>query len=253
MIGSRRRPTRRIQRRIANPSGLTPMRRTPVPRTGIKPFSPYQGGSRVTTGLPNQQGGGGGYAGMLGLKKTWDDSVTRGGETRENIESGWQKAKDMAGDAGDWLSETWSDSPLGEATNMLSQPTDNPPPMPVLGQPDAGSGLQGASAPPDMTGMDSTLLVNDPSIGASGPFAGGNTSGMETGSEGMGSLDGSGLEGSGSIGKAMPYLNIAKDVITGAEPEITGSQAGDAALRVAAAYATAGLSELGYSVYRMFS
>ena len=75
-----------------------------------------------------------------------------------------------------------------------------------------------------------------------------------SGQEGVSSLDpsaGSGLQGSGSLAKALPYLNIGKDLIMG-DDAITGSSAGDAALRTTAAYLTGGLSELGYGLKRMF-
>ncbi len=263
----RNRVVRRVQRRVVNPSGLRPTGRSQsTPRTGIKPYKPYQGISRTTTGLPEQGGsGGGGAFGLLGMKDAWTRGKQQGQDIRDlpdNIEKGWGEVKDVAGDAGDWLSKTWSDSPLGEATSGLSTPV--PRQLPVLSQAGSGTGLASVPKPPtDFSIVDGqwTSLGSDP-VGINSAFSGNPnfdpSMGSEVfqGSEGMGSLDGSQMQGGdamGSLGKAMPYINIAKDMFTGADPQMTGSMAGDAALRTALAYATGGLSELGYSVYRMFS
>ena len=93
------------------------------------------------------------------------------------------------------------------------------------------------------------------SIGASGPFAGGSPDvfvGSEgaTASEAVTGLDSATTAG-GKAGGMGPYLSYAKiglDVIDGGPQgqKITGNSFGDAALRVGAAYATGGLSEIGY-------
>ena len=49
----------------------------------------------------------------------------------------------------------------------------------------------------------------------------------------------------------MAYANIAKDLFVGGpgSEKITGSTAGDAAIRAAAAYFTFGLSEIPYALF----
>ena len=85
-------------------------------------------------------------------------------------------------------------------------------------------------------------------------------SGAATGSIQAGSSTaqaGSGLQGAdaattGASGQPwMAYANIAKDLFVGGEgaEKITGSVAGDAAIRAAAAYFTFGLSEIPYALF----
>ena len=90
-------------------------------------------------------------------------------------------------------------------------------------------------------------------VGANSAFAGGNASGLLGDSTGaMADGASTGLQGSGAtLSQAMPYLNIGKDLIMGSD-NLTGNQFGDAALRGGLAYATGGLSEIGYAVGDMF-
>jgi hypothetical protein len=93
-------------------------------------------------------------------------------------------------------------------------------------------------------------------MGSSGFAGGGEASGLLSGSEGatageaVTGLDSATTAG-GKAGGMGPYLSYAKiglDVIDGGPQgqKITGNSFGDAALRVGAAYATGGLSEIGY-------
>ena len=93
-------------------------------------------------------------------------------------------------------------------------------------------------------------------MGSSGFAGGGEASGLLAGSEGatageaVTGLDSATTAG-GKAGGMGPYLSYAKiglDVIDGGPQgqKITGNSFGDAALRVGAAYATGGLSEIGY-------
>jgi len=86
--------------------------------------------------------------------------------------------------------------------------------------------------------------------GGSAPFGSSlNAGGAATGSVQAGtSTAGSGLQ-SGGGHPYMAYANIAKDLFMGGpgSEKITGSTAGDAVIRAAAAYYTFGLSEIPYA------
>ena len=149
--------------------------------------------------------------------------------------------------------------------------TFNPPPQLASKMSSLGS-LSGASAGASSAG--SNLL------GGSAGWAGGIPAGTDVsfglGSQGFGStLDASGaatgsIQAGSSSGSAvsgmqgadaattgasgqpwMAYANIAKDLFVGGpgSEKITGSTAGDAAIRAAAAYFTFGLSEIPYALF----
>jgi len=159
-----------------------------------------------------------------------------GGDAREGISKGW-----------DWTTDQWEGSALQGA-------------MPDWGLSDffGGSASTASSLPlpSDFSMVDGTITsLGGDVVGANSSFAGGDMGGLLDGSEGMGSLGGdatTGLQSSGaSLGQALPYLNIGKDLVMGSD-KLTGNQFGDAALRGGLAYATGGLSEIGYTVGDMF-
>ena len=85
-------------------------------------------------------------------------------------------------------------------------------------------------------------------------MGGGSTPFGTTGADGLltegTSTAGSGLQGGGGH-PWLSYANIGKDLIMGGpgSEKITGSTAGDAAIRAAAAYFTFGLSEIPYALF----
>lgn len=83
--------------------------------------------------------------------------------------------------------------------------------------------------------------------GGSTPFGTAGAKGIEAGT----STATSGLQGGGGGTPWMAYANIGKDLIMGGpgSEKITGSTAGDAAIRAAAAYFTFGLSEIPYALF----
>ena len=239
------------RRQQPNPTGLQGPIQQGQPRSSFRKPNPVATSKQsVTTGLPEQQGtgiGGDLMGGVLAAKGIGDMYET-GGKARE----GFGKIGDAGGRAWDWLGDAWSGSPVGEATSGFQMPTffgDTPATQttPMLAP---------QQLPTDFSMVDGNITsLGGELVGADSTFAGGGTGEVFQGSEGMGSLgadpsSGSGLQGSGSLAKAMPYLNIGKALIMG-DDAITGSSAGDAALRTGAAYLTGGLSELGYGLYRM--
>jgi hypothetical protein len=84
-------------------------------------------------------------------------------------------------------------------------------------------------------------------IGAGGGSLGGTSA---AGGEAVSGMQGADAAASGASGQPwLAYANIAKDLIVGGpgSEKITGSTAGDAAIRAAAAYFTFGLSEIPYA------
>ena len=115
------------------------------------------------------------------------------------------------------------------------------------------SGTSGLSGGGDFNALGQMDMSG---LGSGGSFGGGEASGLLAGSEGatageaVTGLDSATTAG-GKAGGMGPYLSYAKiglDVIDGGPQgqKITGNSFGDAALRVGAAYATGGLSEIGY-------
>jgi hypothetical protein len=90
------------------------------------------------------------------------------------------------------------------------------------------------------------------SLTGTGDFGGGTFGSVKDGvlSGGVDPSSGTGLQ-SGGGHPWMAYANIGKDLIMGGpgSEKITGSTAGDAAIRAAAAYFTFGLSEIPYALF----
>jgi len=158
-----------------------------------------------------------------------------GGDAREGIDKGWG-----------WATDQWEGSAMQGA-------------MPDFGLSDffggSASSVSSIPLPTDFSMVDGTITsLGGDLVGANSSFAGGNASGLLGDSTGA-MADGAtttGLQGSGAtLSQAMPYLNIGKDLIMGSD-NLTGNQFGDAALRGGLAYATGGLSEIGYAVGDMF-
>ena len=193
-------------------------------------------------------------------------SANEGKAYVDNI-SGMYQTGELAGkgiDKGmDWAKEAWDGSALQNAMPDMSvsdyMPTGLSMPSFDMSMPDflSGSATQASSIPlaTDFSMVDGTInSLGGEFVGANSPFAGGDASGLLGDSTGA-MADGAtttGLQGSGAtLSQAMPYLNIGKDLIMGSD-NLTGNQFGDAALRGGLAYATGGLSELGYAVGDMF-
>ena len=117
-----------------------------------------------------------------------------------------------------------------------------------------GSGLMGGSGASDAVGSLSGITSGIPA-GTDVSFGAGN---FGTSVDAAGNLSGgvdpsapaTGLQG-GTGQPWMAYANIAKDLFVGGpgSEKITGSTAGDAAIRAAAAYYTFGLSEIPYALF----
>ena len=140
----------------------------------------------------------------------------------------------------------------GPATGLYTQ-------QGILGGP--AGGMSGMSGFGGGAGAGGNLLG-----GTSSAFAGANAAGeaasainaaqaasttAEVGS-GLQGADAAASAGSGGSGHPwLAYANIGKDLIMGGEgsEKITGSTAGDAIIRAAAAYYTFGFSELAYSLF----
>ena len=118
----------------------------------------------------------------------------------------------------------------------------------------AGSGLQGLGHLGSFGG-GAEGIQGLGHLGDVGSFGGGSTpfgtlNQAGTGIEAGTSTAGSGLQGGGGQ-PWLAYANIGKDLIMGGpgSEKITGSTAGDAAIRAAAAYFTFGLSEIPYAFF----
>ena len=117
------------------------------------------------------------------------------------------------------------------------------------------SGMQGLGHLGSFSGGEGIQGLGHLSGGSAGglPSFGGSFGSVDPVS---GSLSGgvdptSGLQGGGGGTPWMAYANIGKDLIMGGpgSEKITGSTAGDAAIRAAAAYFTFGLSEIPYALF----
>ena len=241
------------RRQKPNPTGLQGPIQQGQPRSSFRPPTRRES---VTTGLPEQQstGIGGDLMGGVLAAKGIGDMYTTGQEARKGLGG--------IGDAGqrawDWLGDTWSGSPVGEVTSGFQMPT-------ILGDTPATqtNPMLAPQLPTDFSMVDGNIVSlggnpvgNNPLSVYGGDGAYGAGSEVMSGSEGMGSLgadpsSGSGLQGSGSLAKALPYLNIGKDLIMG-DDAITGSAGGDAALRSALAWGTGGISEGILGLKRLF-
>jgi hypothetical protein len=121
----------------------------------------------------------------------------------------------------------------------------------------SGSGLQGLGHLGSFSGGEGIQGLGHLSGGSAGglpSFGGGSTPFGIPGAEGIEagtSTATSGLQGGGGGTPWMAYANIGKDLIMGGpgSEKITGSTAGDAAIRAAAAYFTFGLSEVAYGLF----
>jgi hypothetical protein len=122
-------------------------------------------------------------------------------------------------------------------------------------------GMLGISATGGMSGAGAGATAGGNLLGgSSSAFAGANAAGntataVNAASKGVEAATaaetaGSGLQG-GTGQPWMAYANIAKDLFVGGpgSEKITGSTAGDAAIRAAAAYFTFGLSEIPYALF----
>jgi hypothetical protein len=250
----RRKKKSRIDRRGKPQAYSSNQLRQPIqpsrPRGAAGPPKGPPSSESVTKGLQQNQGSQ--TQGMLGgllMGKGAVDNAKELYDTGVDAKKGFGMLGDWAGDKMDGMSETFSG---------MSMPTMSSFDMSM---PDffsgSGSAMSSAPIPSDFSMVNGNITsLGGDVVGANSAFAGGDMGGLLEGSEGMGSLGGdatTGLQASGSsLGQAMPYLNIGKDLIMGSD-DITGNQFGDAALRGGLAYATGGLSELGYSLYNMFS
>lgn len=254
MVGIVRKKSRRTPRKVGY-TGLTPQAQPQGQRGGYKAPTPTSRESSTQNPVQPDQNSGMGFLGNALAGKEAVDSIGdmyEGGKELKEGFSGLGKAYDKT--AG-YLGNAWDNSMLGEATSGLSMP-DFDMSMPDFFSGGGGSANQAAniSFPTDFSSVNGSITsLGGDAVGLNSSFGGGEMSGLLDGSEGMGSLggDATGLQGGTPIGDALPYLNIGKDLIMGTD-NLTGDQYGDAALRTTAAYATGGLSELGYAVGGMF-
>ena len=154
-------------------------------------------------------------------------------------------------------------SSFGKALNSVGAGADSLASSNLLSGAGSGSGLQGLGHLGSFSGGEG--------IQGLGHLSGGSAGGLQGGSAGIGFGGGStpfgtagakgieagtstatsGLQGGGGGTPWMAYANIGKDLIMGGpgSEKITGSTAGDAAIRAAAAYFTFGLSEIPYALF----
>lgn len=158
-----------------------------------------------------------------------------------NLASSFGKALNSVG-AGSGLGATAGSSSLfsGGASGMQG--------LGHLGSFSGGEGIQGLGHLSG--GSAGGLQGGSAGIGFGGgstPFGTAGAKGIEAGT----STATSGLQGGGGGTPWMAYANIGKDLIMGGpgSEKITGSTAGDAAIRAAAAYFTFGLSEIPYALF----
>jgi len=116
------------------------------------------------------------------------------------------------------------------------------------------SGATGATGVGTGATAGSNLLGGGSSAFAGANAAGNTATAVNAATQGAEAVSataeaGSGLQGASGGQPWLAYANIAKDLIVGGpgSEKITGSTAGDAAIRAAAAYFTFGLSEIPYA------
>ena len=153
-------------------------------------------------------------------------------------------------------------SSFGKALNSVGAGADSLASSNLLSGAGSGSGLQGLGHLGSFSGGEGIQGLGHLSGGSAGGlqggsagigFGGGSTPFGIPGAEGIEagtSTATSGLQGGGGT-PWMAYANIGKDLIMGGpgSEKITGSTAGDAAIRAAAAYFTFGLSEIPYALF----
>lgn len=258
MVGIVRKKSRRTPRKVGY-TGLTPQAQPQGQRGGYKAPTPTSRESSSQNPVQPDQNRGMGLLGNALAGKEAVDSIGNMYEGGKDLKEGFSGLGEAYDKTKGYLGNAWDNSMLGEATSGLSMPDFDMPNF-DMSMPDffsgggGGSAMSGASVPSDFgIANGSHFSLGGEAVGLNSGFGGGEMSGMLEGSEGMGSLggDATGLQGGTPIGDALPYLNIGKDLIMGSD-NLTGDQYGDAALRTTAAYATGGLSELGYGVGRMF-
>ena len=111
----------------------------------------------------------------------------------------------------------------------------------------SGVGSTGATAGSNLLGGGSSAFAGANAAGNTATAVNAATQGAEAAS--TAAEAGSGLQGASGGQPWLAYANIGKDLIMGGpgSEKITGSTAGDAAIRAAAAYFTFGLSEIPYA------
>ena len=272
MVGIVRKKTRKPTKKVAY-TGLSAAPQRQQPRGAYKAPTPSSRESQKTGGQqPQQQQQGG----LLGEAIVGQQAVTGLGDMYkggQDLREGFGGLENVYDKTTEYLGNAWRGSPIGEATSGINLPSFDMPSfdmpdmssiglsMPEFGMSDAlssgGSSAALGSMPSDFSSVNGSItsLGGDAVGNAAGSvYGGGEMSGLMEGSEGVSSALGdgatTGLKTPG-IGEALPYLNIGVDLISGSD-NLTGNAAGDAALRTTAAYATGGLSELGYAVGNMF-
>ncbi len=197
-----------------------PPRREPRSAMGVAPTS-------SATTLPEQPEQPTGILGLVAAKKAYDnigDMYDSGQKAREGILG----LPEKMGNAWDKVSDYLPDIDFGGGSDQMASQVS----MPMSSYGDFTVGDSG----------NITSLMGDP-VGATSPYAGGEVSGLLGDSTG-GTESVSGMDGGGT--PWLSYANIAKDLAMGSD-KLTGNEWGDAAIRVPLAYATGGLSELGYA------
>ena len=253
MVGVARKKSRRMPKKVGYTGLSTPPERQQQ-RGGYKAPQPSPRESVMQKNQPQQQQQGG-LLGQAMAGKGAIDSIGGMYEDGKDLREGFNGLGKTYDKAADWVGNTWDGSPLGGATSGFSMPSFDMSMPDFLGG--GGSATQAANIPLptdfSSAGGSITSLGGD-AVGLNSSFGGGEMSGLMEGSEGMGALaDGGATTGlkTPGIGEALPYLSIGVDLLSGTD-NLTGNQFGDAALRTGAAYATGGLSEIGYAVGDMF-
>jgi hypothetical protein len=161
----------------------------------------------------------------------------------QKIRAGLGKMSDSISNSDTWANLTGGGQGLENISSQLG----------FGGNQAALSGTSGLSGGGDFNALGQMDMSG---LGSGGSFGGGEASGLLAGSEGatageaVSGLDSATTAGgkAGGMGPYLTYAKIGLDVIDGGPQgqKITGNSFGDAALRVGAAYATGGLSEIGY-------
>ncbi len=262
---------RRLQRRRSKTfvrpmsyTGLEPRVQRQQPRSAIRPTT-------STTTLPEQPEQQNGLLSMLAMKEGWDQGQkVRKGILDGTYEDKWDKFTGNVADRYDkavtGLSDVFSGSKTltgidqlpaqgmdlyggttGARWDMLAN-TAQPMDAGVLGFNVQSAPVFDATGNMIPTGSEVmgsahnfAMPIDQAKYAGSTMIGGDAVTGMETTKIGDTTM---GMEGGSQ--PWLSYANIAKDLAMGSD-KLTGNQWGDAAIRVPLAYATGGLSELGYA------
>jgi len=181
--------------------------------------------SSATT-LPEQPEQPTGILGLVAAKNAYDnigDMYDSGQKAREGILG----LPEKMGNAWDKVSDYLPDMDFGGGSEQMASQAS-------------------MQMPTDFGMTDGTITsLGGDTVGASSAYSGGDATGLLGDSTG-GTESVAGMDAAGGSTPWLSYANIAKDLAMGSD-KLTGNEWGDAAIRMPLAYATGGLSELGYA------